>query len=159
MPIFSRRNEEPEIPPTQAVVEEPAPEDDTRSSRLSSFFGQRRSSSLNGSSVMSEPVGVRDGDSVAAPPRKHSLLHRSIAGNEANLDPSILRARERVVGAENAEREAERILQAARAAVHEAVQEVKHLELESQEQMRLAKIKEYHVRDLSKRNRGLGRFN
>ncbi|PSR87238.1 hypothetical protein BD289DRAFT_351219, partial [Coniella lustricola] len=92
------------------------------------------------------------------PSRGGSLLHkfgRGHAGEE--LDPSIVQARERVMGAEAAEKEADRVLEMARREVREAREEVKRLELEAKEEARLAKIKQYHAREVSKRGKALGR--
>jgi len=72
-------------------------------------------------------------------------------------DPTIAHARERVMSAENAEREADRALVQARAAVREAREHIKLLEREAAEEARLAKIKQGHARDISKRAKPLGR--
>ena len=60
--------------------------------------------------------------------RRHGLLHRS------HEDPSIMAAREQVLRAENAEREADKALIASRKAVKEARDHVKHLEREAAEE-------------------------
>lgn len=60
--------------------------------------------------------------------RRHSLLHRK------HEDPSIQAAREQVVRAENAEREADKALTAARKAVQEARERVQRLEREAAEE-------------------------
>lgn len=73
------------------------------------------------------------------------------------MDPSIVQARERVLNAENAEREADRALEAARMHVREAREEVKRLEIEAAEEAKRAKIKQYHAREVSKRGKQLGR--
>ena len=58
----------------------------------------------------------------------HGLLHRN------NEDPSIVNARERVLSAEAAERDADRALQAARVAVKDARNHIKLLERETAEE-------------------------
>ena len=73
------------------------------------------------------------------------------------MDPSIVQARERVIGAESAERDADRALMAARESVRQAREHVKRLELEAEEEARRAKIKQYHAREVSKRGKQLGR--
>jgi vacuolar-type H+-ATPase subunit H len=73
------------------------------------------------------------------------------------MDPSIVQARERVMNAETAEREADRALESARIRVREAREEVRRLELEAKEEARRAKIKQYHAREVSKRGKQLGR--
>jgi hypothetical protein len=73
------------------------------------------------------------------------------------MDPSILQARERVTNAEAAERDADHALEAARQSVREAHEHVRRLELEAKEEARLAKIKQHHAREVSKRGKQLGR--
>lgn len=73
------------------------------------------------------------------------------------MDPSIVTARERVMGAEAAEKEADRALQAARESVAAARADVRRLEEEAKEEARRAKIKQYHAREVSKRGKALGR--
>lgn len=87
------------------------------------------------------------------------FLHRSFGhGNSSDLDPSILQARERVMSAEAAEREADRALMLARDSVRSAREEVRRLELEAKEEARLAKIKQHHAKEVSKRGKQLGRM-
>lgn len=74
-----------------------------------------------------------------------------------NEDSSITNARTRVMSAEAAEREADKALVAARAAVRNAREEVKRLEVEAAEEARLAKIKQGQAASLSKRGKALGR--
>jgi len=85
------------------------------------------------------------------------ILHRSFGNGNADLDPSIVQARERVMLAEGAEREADRALIAARESVREARDHVRRLELEAEEEARRAKIKQHQARDISKRGKQLGR--
>jgi hypothetical protein len=59
---------------------------------------------------------------------KSGLLHKDIE------DPSITAARDRVIGAEAAERDADKALLMARSAVREARDHVKRLEKEAAEQ-------------------------
>ncbi|KAI1821412.1 hypothetical protein F4861DRAFT_469101 [Xylaria intraflava] len=93
--------------------------------------------------------------------RRRRVLTRSAlkhgGRDSSDVDPSITQARERVVGAENAEREADRALAAARLKVREAQAEVKHLEAEAAEESRRAKTKAYHAKQMSKRGKQLGR--
>ncbi|EGX49216.1 hypothetical protein TWF569_011173 [Orbilia oligospora] len=74
-----------------------------------------------------------------------------------NEDPSISGARQRVIDAEVAERDADRALMAAKSAVKDARDHVKSLELEAKEQARLAKLKQRAAGDISKRARPLGK--
>ncbi|KAH6628843.1 hypothetical protein F5144DRAFT_326815 [Chaetomium tenue] len=85
------------------------------------------------------------------------LLHKFGGGNREEMDPSIVQARERVMGAEAAEMEADRALIAARESVREAREHVRMLELEAKEEARRAKIKEHHAKEFSKRGKLLGR--
>ncbi|KAK3290282.1 uncharacterized protein B0H64DRAFT_61977 [Chaetomium fimeti] len=88
----------------------------------------------------------------------NGLLHRTFGnGNREEMDPSIVHARERVMGAEAAEMEADRALIAARESVREAREHVRMLELEAKEEARRAKIKEHHAKEFSKRGKMLGR--
>lgn len=85
-----------------------------------------------------------------------SLLSK-FGGRDSDVDPSIVAARERVMGAEAAEMEADRALDAARRHVREAKEHVKRLEEEAREEARRAKIKQHQAREVSKRGEGLGR--
>lgn len=60
--------------------------------------------------------------------------------------------------AEAAEREADRALFAAKAAVREAREHVKRLEREAAEEARLAKIKQSQAKAIGKRGKALGRM-
>jgi hypothetical protein len=79
-----------------------------------------------------------------------SFLHRN------REDPSISAAREQVVLAETAERDADHALVAARQAVRDAREHVKRLEREAKEEARLAKIKQDQAASISKRAKPLG---
>ncbi|KAK7962908.1 uncharacterized protein PG986_003733 [Apiospora aurea] len=179
MPFFSSRKPEDE------VVEEPAPVHEEQHKR--SLFGSRRersvspvstthtnttttSHSSNGTgtyfphpSTLSHRRNFEYPFTNPSSPisigRKSSILHRSFGHGNKNveLDPSIVQARERVMGAEKAEIEADRALNAARIQVREAREEVKRLELEAKEEARRAKVKQYHAAEVSKRGKQLGR--
>src|SRR4051812_41177288 len=90
----------------------------------------------NGSSIF------RRSSDVGNSPRRGVLSRTFGHGNDADLDPSIVAARERVMGAEAAEREADRALEASRAAIRAAREHVRQLELEAKEEARRAKIKQ-----------------
>jgi len=79
------------------------------------------------------------------------ILHRR------HDDPAVVAARERVGMAETAERDADRALINARTAVKHARDEVKRLEREAAEEMRLAKHKHSATQSISKRGKALGR--
>jgi len=81
-----------------------------------------------------------------------SFFHR---GN--GEDQSITAARQRVIDAEGAERDADKALIAARTAVKEARDQVKALEMEAKEEARLAKLKAKAAGDISRRAKPLGR--
>ena len=72
-------------------------------------------------------------------------------------DPSISAARERVMMAEQAERDAERALIHAKESVHDAKTHVRNLEVEAQEDARRAKVKQNAARDIGKHSSKLGR--
>ena len=66
-------------------------------------------------------------------------------------------ARERVMSAEAAEREADRALFAAKAAVREAREHVGRLEREASEEARRAKAKQVAAKSIGRRGKALGR--
>jgi hypothetical protein len=114
MPLFGHHREPveetPDVPPKEAVVErEP--------SRRSTLFGRRRS-------VESATTTATTGSTS---PRRGVLTRE-------REDESITAARQRVAGAELAEREADRALLQAREAVREAREHIKLLEREAAEQ-------------------------
>ncbi|KAK1828587.1 hypothetical protein QBC39DRAFT_374492 [Podospora conica] len=166
MPFFSR-HEEPAPVQQQPVQQEkrglfsskrdsappPAPAPEPKKHGL---FGSRRSPS-----PVSSSSTRRTSSTSRTSPERHSgggILHRSFGnGSGRGVDPSISQARERVMGAELAEREADRALMAARESVREAREHVRRLELEAEEEARLAKIKQHQARDISKRGKQLGR--
>ncbi|KAK6086034.1 hypothetical protein SCUP234_01434 [Seiridium cupressi] len=156
MPLFSSRKEEvPE--PTPVVHEEPK--------RSHGLFGSRRERSPSPTSTLrsstttnSHQTGTSYHTTSSGGMGRRSLLSRSFGhGNNVEMDPSIVQAREHVLNAETAEREADRALEAARLRVREARAEVKRLELEAAEEAKRAKIKQYHAREVSKRGKQLGR--
>jgi hypothetical protein len=73
------------------------------------------------------------------------------------MDPTIVDARDRVMRAEAAEREADRALLGARESVRQAREHVRRLEIEAEEEARLAKIKQHHAKDIGNRGKQLGR--
>lgn len=113
MPLFGHRDSAPAetrstVPPESKVVEEPR--------RRGTLFGRHRSVS---------PATTTTTSSTS--PRRNFLTRD-------REDASIVAARERVVGAEAAEREADRALLQARAAVRGAREQVKRLEREAAEE-------------------------
>ncbi|CAK7274421.1 hypothetical protein SEPCBS57363_006156 [Sporothrix epigloea] len=170
MPFFSR-NIEPEeetVPthhePDQAEMKrggifgsrrrDPSPASTTATAKTAQtgHTHNRRHSDL--SSVNSNGNG-----SISSRTGSHrSFLHRSFGqGNDNDLDPSIVTARERVLSAETAERVADRALENARREVREARDLVKRLEIEAKEEARKAKIKQNYAREVSRRAKPLGR--
>jgi hypothetical protein len=135
MPLFSSRHEEP--------IQEP-PADAPK--RKSTLFGRNRDPSPTTTSRTSTT------NNTSSSPRRSGLLHRR------DEDPTILAARERVMHAEAAERDADRALAAARVAVKEAREHIKRLEREAAEEARLARIKQDQARSMTKRGKGLGRM-
>lgn len=84
------------------------------------MFGRRRSYSLD--------TNTHNHINTTTSPPRRGLLHRN------DEDPSIAAARERVVSTEAAERDADRALRHARAAVREARDHIKRLEREAAEE-------------------------
>ncbi|MCJ1476816.1 hypothetical protein MMC13_005485 [Lambiella insularis] len=72
-------------------------------------------------------------------------------------DASISAARQRIANAEAAEREADKALFQARAAVKDAREQVKVLEREAAEEAKLAKIKQGQAKAMHKKAKPLGR--
>jgi len=134
MPLFGRSNETAATTTDTTYNEKP---------QRHSMFGRHRSPSpdarhhTNGNGTDS--------------PHRGGLLHRN------HEDSSITQARERVMSAEAAERDADRALLQARSAVKQAREHVKHLEREAAEEARLAKIKQNQAKSISKRAKPLGR--
>lgn len=153
--LFSRHEE-----PAPA----PVPVQEERS-RKHGLFGRNRSpspspsSSTNGTRMTSSTYQTSPTRHSSDATGRRSLLHRSFGHGNHNdaMDPSIIQARERVFGAEAAERDADRALLAARESVRQAREEVRRLELEAEEEARRAKIKQYHAKEVSKRGQQLGR--
>ena len=114
MPLFGRHSEESAPPAPQKTVDE-------KPRRSSTLFGRHRSIS-----PVSTTATERSTKSVSSGHR--GLLHRNDA------DPSIRAAHDRVMGAEAAEREADKALIYARNAVKEAREHVKRLEREAAEE-------------------------
>ncbi|KAK8131882.1 hypothetical protein PG999_000055 [Apiospora kogelbergensis] len=152
MPFFSSRKPEEEV-----VEHHPAPVHEEQHQKRG-LFGSRRERSVSPTSTMRTSTTSTSHSSTSTG-RKSSILQRSFGhGNRSvELDPSIVQARERVMGAEAAEHEADRTLNAARIQVREAREEVKRLEIEAKEEARLAKIKQHHAAEVSKRGKQLGR--
>lgn len=153
MGLFSkntRRQPEP-------VQTHPAP----RNGRISSstggssprrgFFSSRRRSASSSSS----DIDMRH-TSPTTPHHTNTgggLFHR----NRTNEDPSIVAARDRVIAAEQSERDADHALQMAKQSVREAREHVKRLELEAEADAKAAKIKQAQARDIGNRAKPLGR--
>ena len=148
--LFSRHAEP--APQQQPVYDEPA--------RKHGLFGSRHHSPSRATSTATR--STRSSVSTTSPDRaggqRSGLLHRSFGnGNSDDMDPSIVQARERVLGAENAEREADRALVAARESTRLAREHVRMVELEAQEDARKAKLKAKYAQEVSKRGKQLGR--
>jgi len=165
MPFFSRHE-----PAQQQAAQQPAPQPApvAEPKRSHGFFGNRNREVSPTPTYGTASTKNTSGSYQASPERagnasmtgRRSLLRRSGGNGNADveMDPSIVQARERVMGAEAAERDADRALWAARESVRDAREQVHKLELEAQEEARRAKAKQYHAREVSKRARPLGRY-
>lgn len=117
MPLFGHREPvetaetAPDVPPEETAVEGEPP------SRRSTLFGRRRSIESTATNTTTSSTSQR----------------RNVLTRERE-DASITAARQRVVVAEGAERDADRALLQARAAVREAREHVKRLEQEAAEE-------------------------
>ena len=129
MGLFGNKNTAPEPTPTHTNTHNSRhshSNSTTDSSPKRGFFGRRRSSSVSSSDL--DTRNNRHGSTR----KSGALFHRD------HEDQSITTARERVLSAEAAEREADRALVQARTAVHEARNHVKMLEREAEEEYVLA---------------------
>lgn len=115
MPLFHRRSSADEVAPQHTNGSAAAPK------RTSTMFRRRRS-------VSPANTTTTTGSRASGSPGHRTLLHRH------DQDPSIIAARERVLSAEAAEREADRALMQAKTAVKEAREHVKRLEREAAEE-------------------------
>jgi hypothetical protein len=111
MPLFGRHSAE-----TQPAVHETGPVQDPNRRSGGGLFGRHRSTDP-ATTTTTTTNGHHGG-----------LFHRNAQ------DPSIMAARERVMSAEAAERDADRALHHARLAVREARDHVKRLEREAAEE-------------------------
>ncbi|KAK3988453.1 hypothetical protein QBC44DRAFT_102834 [Cladorrhinum sp. PSN332] len=160
MPFFSRSSEPAHQPAPQPIHEEPP--------KRHGLFGRHRSpspattTSTRSTRTTSAERGqngvYRSSTDATNSTGRRSLLRSFGNGNNVEMDPSIVAARERVMGAEMAEREADRALMAARESVREAREHVRRLELEAQEEARRATIKQQQAKEMSKRGKQLGRY-
>lgn len=119
MTLFSRHSEEaaPPAVPQKTMNDEPP-------RRRSTLFGRHRSISP----VSTAPSARSNNSQSSGTRRGYGMLHRHDA------DPSIRAARDRVLNAETAEREADKALLNARAMVKQAREQVKKLEREAAEE-------------------------
>lgn len=151
MPFFSRQHEEP-------VPEPQVQEESHKRGLLGSLRRDPSPTPTNSTNATNSTFRTaRSSTSTERPSRGHSLLHKFGQRGNEELDPSIVHARERLMSAENAEKEADRVLDLARREVREAREEIKRLEFEAKEEARKAKIKQYHAAEVSKRGKALGR--
>jgi len=155
MPLFGSKK----TPPPQTITTTTTHHPQKRSSGM---FGSRKSQPVEPvtttSPTRSGGLLGRHHEQPAAVQNGHG--HNSNGGgllSRHHEDTSIVAARERVMQAERAERDADKALIAARAAVKSAREHVKRLELEAKEEARLAKIKQGQAASLSKRGNALGR--
>jgi hypothetical protein len=112
MPLFGHREPvetAPDVPPEEVVAEQ-------EPSRRGTLFGRRRSI-----------------ESTATATTASTTSRRSVLTRDRE-DASITAARQRIAGAEVAEKEADRALLQAREAVREAREHVKRLEYEAAEE-------------------------
>ncbi|KAF8610081.1 hypothetical protein BDV93DRAFT_601147 [Ceratobasidium sp. AG-I] len=146
MPLFGNKSAAP-------ASTAPPPPAETSPRRSRSMFNRRRSSASSISSVESERRRNSGG-------RKGFFgMGGSRASGDHTLDrdPSVIAAREKLVAAEKAERDADRALELARRAVLEARTHCKSLETQAAEEARMAKARRTEARSLGKRAGGLGR--
>lgn len=173
MPLFSSRKQQA-APPPPVQQEVPPKKHGLFSHRREPSVSSVSSSSMSGGSptrhgTTTSKTGLfRRSHDTTATDYSHDSHRRSsgtgklsrglnMLGGNHEMDPSIVRAREHVVNAEAAEKDADRALDEARRRVKEAREHVKRLEEEAREEARLAKIKQHHAAEVSRRGKGLGR--
>ncbi|KAG9100390.1 hypothetical protein FRC06_004166 [Ceratobasidium sp. 370] len=154
MPLFSgRKSMDANAAPATTA---PATTTDDTPRRSRSMFGRRRSSASSVSSVDSETR--RRGSRSSSSGRRGFLgMGSRKSGSLVDKDPAVMAARQKLTAAEEAEREADRALEASRRAVLAARDHCKQLETQAIEEARLAKAKRTEARGLGKQAKGLGR--
>ncbi|KXL44266.1 MAG: hypothetical protein FE78DRAFT_32800 [Acidomyces sp. 'richmondensis'] len=118
MPLFGKDKKDEPVQPTPS----PARNSTSTSGSKHGLFSRRRGSSPDVSPPSSPARSSTRSSGL------HNVLHRN------KEDPSITSARQRVFQAEAAEREADRALASARAAVRDAREHVRNLEAEAAEE-------------------------
>lgn len=158
MPFFTRSTGSPvESAPAPAPTPARAAEEPHRFG----IFHRRNSSGASASTTNSYNAPDRQASVASSNSGGRNFLQKLNGGLGSNaiaeMDPSIVGARERVMGAEKAERDADQALAAARVRVREAREEVLKLEREAEEEARRAKLKQRAAHEMSKRGHKLGR--
>ena len=129
MPLFHHSQPNPEPLPQRSPVQADEP------NRSRSIFSRRGNSpdatpSVNGSTRTDNTASTKSSGGFFGRRRSSD----DDMPNNIKNDPSVVAARQRVSGAEAAEREADRALMQARAAVRDARDHVKRLEQEALEE-------------------------
>lgn len=161
----------PPIGPEPTAIS-PEPAHHPAAKKRSFFLRRRRPESSSTSSSASSVLSGNDYHSMAAGSapsttaplsasgsvNRRRTLHRTFGNGHADeIDPSIAQARDRVMSAEAAERDADLALDQARSRVREARQHVKRIEEEAKEEARRAMIKHQQAREIMRRGKDLGR--
>ncbi|KAI0688199.1 hypothetical protein BC835DRAFT_1308903 [Cytidiella melzeri] len=133
MPLFKSNNPPPPPPPQSSPP-----------SRSRSMFSRKHNNSdpYHNDSSYDEDTNGNSRRGLFSRRRSSSSSGSRSRGGGLKNEPSIVHARQKVADAENSEREADRALGAARAAVREARQHVQMLEREALEDARRAKAKQ-----------------
>ncbi|KAB8304144.1 hypothetical protein EYC80_003564 [Monilinia laxa] len=140
MPLFGRHQEEHEPEP---VVEEPP-------KRSSSIFHRNRAESISQSERSMSTASSTPSQSGT---RNRGFLHK----NRDAQDPIIAAAEQRIINAEQMEREADRALVNAREAVAEAREHMRQLKSEMEAQAKALKVRQGQANNIYKRAKPLGR--
>ncbi|TCD65093.1 hypothetical protein EIP91_003102 [Steccherinum ochraceum] len=152
MPLF--RQNQPAAPPPPPSPPQQSP------GRSRSLFSRRRSPSPEPYTAHETTSNTSSRGGFFSRRRSSSSSDESGSNYRSGSlggDPTISAARQKVSDAENYEREADRALGQARAAVREARDHVRILEREALEDARRAKMKQAEAKTVSKSARGLGR--
>lgn len=154
------RNRSVSPPPTPSAASDYHSARSSTSSSGSSFFFPRRRASADTlrSSVTTASTRTTDTTRTAGTADTHkSRLFGVLKKNNAETDPRVRMAREKIAAATEAEAEADRALLHARARVRDAMQHIKVLEEEANNEVMRAEAKQTEAKLFSKRSRVLGR--
>ncbi|KAF7329702.1 hypothetical protein MKEN_00233400 [Mycena kentingensis (nom. inval.)] len=164
-----RRAPAPDLHPTPATqttayhsahsrTRSDATSSDTASERSSFFFRPNKMTRCRGTDASSPPTEPEPPHASQSSIRSFtSSLRLKNFSSLAQRDPKVVMAREKVAQAHEAEAEADRAVEHARARVRDALEQIKELEDESNQEAMRAKSKRAEAGIVSKAAKALGR--